>query len=64
MLMIYGKQDNDRRYKPMNIAKGDQVTNLIHATLWPPSKRKEVEEFAKELNTDNHDWQFEVREKK
>ena len=64
MLMIYGKQADDKRYKPMNLAKGVQVTNLIHATLWPPSRREKLDKYIAELNEDNPDWDFEIRRKK
>ena len=57
---LYGKFGGEKRFKPMDYNKGEQVTNLIHATLFTT---EEVESL-KGIDAINPEWTFEFREVK
>ena len=45
---LYAKFPEQNRYKPLDLATGTQVTNLIHATMIPEWKLKWLEDMYTE----------------
>lgn len=45
---LYAKFPEQSKYKPLDLATGTQVTNLIHATMIPEWKLKWLEDMYTE----------------
>ena len=61
MLMIYGKYKTDKRFSPMDMNMGQPVRNKIYATMYDDGQKDRLEMSLKTLNTENPDWEFELR---
>ena len=55
---IYAKYKTDKRFGALDVAAGQIVGNLIYATIF---EKEEGERVCKELNEQNPDYKFEVR---
>lgn len=55
---IYGKHRGQRTYRAMNLRKGIQVGNLIHASLLT---KQDGDRAVEELSKENPDWSFQLR---
>lgn len=66
-LIIYARADGEKRFKPMDMKCGRQVTNLIYATVYfncDETKEKNLLDWCVEMTNDNPGWSFELREQK
>lgn len=61
MLMIYGKYKTDKRFSPMDMNMSQPVRNKIYATMYDDGQKDRLERSLKTLNTENPDWEFELR---
>jgi hypothetical protein len=56
---IYGKDEDMKRFSPLDLTDGQFVTNLIYASVW--TDLDIVTNKCKELNEMNDTMTFEVR---
>lgn len=59
-LMVYGKY-KDESYKAMSLAKMEQVSNLVYASLIPNTRIDEIEKYLQEASSQAPDWSFQIR---
>lgn len=59
-LMVYGKY-KDENYKAMSLAKMEQVSNLVYASLIPNTRIDEIEKYLQEASDKNTNWSFQIR---
>jgi len=57
MYRIYAKFKGQKTFKALDLSKGNQVNNLIYATII----REEELEKVKKIIEDNSDVEFEIR---
>jgi hypothetical protein len=50
---LYAKFEGQKRFKPLDLSTGQQVTNLIHATMIPEENLGKIEEII-EQNSNIH----------
>jgi hypothetical protein len=62
MLVIYGKNKGDKKFRPFDTDTGMFLTKLIHVPMFNDDRREEVDSYVTELNELNPDMIFEVRE--
>jgi hypothetical protein len=53
---LYAKFEGQKRFKPLDMATGTQVTNLIHATMIPEFNLG----ILKQIIKDNSETQFKI----
>jgi len=62
--MIYGKDQNSKRFRPFDYAEGIFVGNLIYASIF---REDELERLTKDvafMNDNNPGYVFEIRKAK
>lgn len=57
---IYSRAPKARRFKPMDMEQGVQVSNLLHATLYEQHKPT-LDLWCKDLEKEHPGWAFEAR---
>ena len=55
---IYGRYQNQKSFRAMNIREGKQVSNLIYASLFT---KDEGEKCLADITAQNPEWNFELR---
>lgn len=59
---IYVKHEGQRQFKPLDYSAGQQVTNLIYATIWGPEVSTEyVQGLCDYMEANNEGLKAEVR---
>ena len=62
--IIYGKSiDSHRCMRPLDLANGVFVNNIMHASVWWNDQEDEARKACKHLQEHNRDYIFEVRKK-
>ena len=56
---IYGKPNNAKRFKALDLSNGVFVNNLIYASFW--SDKNDIKKVLEDLIKMNPDVQFEIR---
>jgi hypothetical protein len=45
---LYAKFEGQKRFKPLDLSTGQQVTNLIHASMIPEENLSKIEEIIQQ----------------
>ena len=61
--IVYGKRKDEKRFKPFDMNGNRFVTNLIHATVFPPEQLGKLQKEVNYMNQHNPDYIFEIRRK-
>ena len=60
-LMLYAKAKDDKRFGPVDMARGTFPVSLMYATLVPEAKLEILEQRASLLHRMNPDITFQIR---
>jgi len=63
LYIVYGKRKDEKRFKPFDMNGNRFVTNLIHATVFPPEQLPKLREEVDYMNKYNPDYVFEIRKR-
>lgn len=58
---LYAKQADQKRFSPMDYGAGQQVVNLIFATVFSATEAAKLKAELPALHDLNPGWSFEVR---
>ena len=56
LYMIYGREKDKKRFRPVDLENGQLVANVLYGTLF--YKKGEAERVVQSLNEDNKDYEF------
>lgn len=57
---VYAKFEGQTRFKPLDLSTGQQVTNLIHATIIPSWQLEGLKTYLKEVKQDQSEIEFRI----
>lgn len=57
---VYAKFEGQQRFKPMDLSTGQQVTNLIYATIVSESRLWDLKEYLEEVKKDQPEIEFRI----
>lgn len=58
---VYAKFEGQTRFKPLDLSTGQQVTNLIHATLVPAWQLEGLKSYIEEVKQDQPELEFKIQ---
>ncbi len=57
---VYAKFEGQQRFKPMDLSTGQQVTNLIYATIVSENRLWDLKEYLEEVKKDQPEIEFRI----
>ena len=57
---VYAKFEGQQRFKPMDLSTGQQVTNLIYATIVSESRLWDLKEYLEDVKKDQPELEFKI----
>lgn len=57
---VYAKFEGQNKFKPLDLSTGQQVTNLIHATMVSQSRLYDLKSYLDEVKQDQPEIEFKL----